>query len=112
MADAALVPASTTARSIKLRGQAAVLSVTHPILGIELEVGAHTIRIGPEQYLALVDELCNIAFLAPQFAFRIRALADELRVPEVAQYVRWMQEADRDASSQLSAVSNQLNQNL
>jgi hypothetical protein len=87
--------------------EVALLSVTHPILGTWLEVGQHCIRIGPEQYLALVDELCNIAFLAPHLASRVQTLARELKVPEVAQYVAWLREADRNAASRLIGVAQE-----
>jgi|SRR5579863_7740038 len=88
--------------SIPHRGEVALLSVTHPILGTDLEVGAHTIRIGPEQYLGLVDDLCNIAFLSPRLATRIHSLALDLGVPEVAQYVNWLREADRRGAERIS----------
>lgn len=77
--------------------EVALLSVTHPILGTELEVGAHTIRIGPEQYLELVDALCNLAWRAPHLASLIDALAADLKVPEVRRYIGWMREADQMA---------------
>jgi hypothetical protein len=86
----------------KRSGEVAVLSVAHPILGTELEIGAHTIRIGPEQYLALADELCQIAFLAPHLAARIQRLSRHLGVPEVSQYIVWMHEADREALARIS----------
>lgn len=76
--------------------QRAVLSVLHPMLGTELSIAAVTIRIGPEQYLSLVDNLANIAFLAPHLAERIRILAVDLKIPELATYVNWMREADHD----------------
>jgi hypothetical protein len=86
------------------RGDVAILSVTHPILGTALEIGAHSIRIAPEQYLALTDELCMIAFLAPHLAFRIQTLARELGIPEISQYVMWQAEADRRATQQISTT--------
>lgn len=89
--------------TIVRRGEYAVLSVTHPILGTDLEVGAHTIRVGPEQYLALVDVLCRFAFLAPpHLAAEIGRVAGELDVPEVKQYVAWLREADRDNADKIS----------
>ena|ERR1700728_912270 len=87
------------------KNEVALLSVTHPILGTMLEVGAHSIRIGPEQYLGLVDDLCNIVFLAPHLASRVHSLARDLKVPEVAQYVAWMREADSNAAARLQAVN-------
>jgi hypothetical protein len=87
----------------KLRGEVAELSVTHPVLGTELLIGAHSIRIGPEQYLALVDELCQIAFLAPHLGAHVQSLAREIGVREVSQYVVWQAEADRAATQRISA---------
>lgn len=78
--------------------QRAVLSVFHPMLGTELSIAAVTIRIGPEQYLSLVDNLANMAFLAPHLAERIRILAIDLKIPELENYVNWMREADRDGN--------------
>jgi hypothetical protein len=83
------------------RGDVALLSVTHPVLGTEVEIGAHSIRIGPEQYLALVDELCQIAFLAPHLAARIQSLARDIGVREISQYVVWMAEADAAATARI-----------
>lgn len=83
------------------RGDVAVLSVTHPVLGTELAIGAHSIRLGPEQYLALTDELCQVAFLAPHLAHRIQALAREIGIPEISQYVVWQAERDRAAAEKL-----------
>src|ERR1700684_467123 len=93
-----------TSTSNPRRGDVAILSVTHPMLGTELEIGAHSIRVGPEQYLALVDELCQIAFLAPHLAARIQSLARELGVREISQYVVWQAEADRAAADRLFQV--------
>lgn len=85
-------------RSIPRLGEQALLSVTHPILGTELSVNAQTIRITPEQYFALVDELCSMAFCCPGFGPRVSALAQELGIREVVQYVAWMNEADKNRS--------------
>ncbi len=82
------------------RGERALLSARHPILGTELEIGATTLRLGPEQYLALVDGLCNAAFLAPHLAGQFLALAAELQLPEVKTYIGWLREADRNHSPQ------------
>ena len=83
--------------AVTRRGEVAILTLNHPILGTPLEVGAHSIRIGPEQYLALVDGLCNIAFLSPRFAVLIHDMARDLKVPEVGQYIAWLREADARA---------------
>ena len=84
------------ARNLARRGEYAVLSVTHPLLGIPMEVGAHSTRLSPEQYAVLVDELCQLAFLCPHQSPRIRAIADELDIPEIKQYLGWMREADQN----------------
>lgn len=80
------------------RGDSALLTAVHPILGTELDIAATTIRLGPEQYLALVDALCNLVFLSPHLAGQILELAAELKLPEVTAYVGWMLEADKNKS--------------
>lgn len=77
------------------RGDRALLTVVHPILGTDLDIAATTLRLGPEQYLALVDFICNAVFLAPHLAGQVLELASELTLPEVTSYVGWMREADR-----------------
>jgi hypothetical protein len=78
------------------RGDKALLTAVHPITGTELQITAVTIRLGPEKYLALVDALCNAVFLAPHLAQLILAVAAELPLPEVKNYVGWMREADKN----------------
>src|ERR1700722_11693368 len=87
------------------RGDVAILSVTHPILGTELEIGAHSLRLDPEKYLLLTDELCQIAFLAPHLAHRIQALARELGIHEISRYVVWQAEADRQSAQRFLLTS-------
>lgn len=84
------------------RGDVAILSVTHPMLGTELEIGAHSLRLSPEQYLALTDELCQIAFLVPHLAHRIQQMSRDLGLREVSQYIVWQAEADRAAAQRIA----------
>lgn len=82
-------------KNIAPRGEYAELSLPHPILGTPIAVAASTIRLEPEKYLVLVDDLCNLAFLCPHQAPRILELAQAIGAREVITYIGWMREADR-----------------
>lgn len=80
------------------RGERAVLTALHPILGTELEIGATSLHLRPEDYLALVDFLCNAVFLSPHLVGQVSSPASELKLPEVTNYIGWMREADKNKS--------------
>lgn len=90
-------------KNIVRRGEYALLTVTHPLLGTDLEIGASTIRLAPEQYLALTDLLCRLAFLIPpHLVEEIATVAGEIDLREVKQYIEWLREADRRSADRLS----------
>lgn len=83
-------------RDVTRRGEKAVLTALHPILGTELEISATSLHLRPEEYLALVDFLCNAVFLAPHLVGQVGSLASELQIPEVTHYIGWIREADKN----------------
>jgi hypothetical protein len=83
---------------VNRRGEKAILTALHPILGCELEISATSLHLRPEEYLALVDFLCNAVFLSPHLVGQVSSLAKDLKLPEVTNYIGWMREADKNKS--------------
>src|SRR5207302_1406959 len=64
-------------------------SVRHPLLDIPIAIDGRPLELNPEQYIALVDELCSLIFCTPHLAPRICDLARSLDLPEVPQFWSW-----------------------
>lgn len=67
----------------------------HPCMpGMSIAIRPRPLSLSAEQMFTLVDELQSIAFLAPHLAVHVDAIARELELSSVAQFVAWMREAD------------------